>query len=211
MGGAYFVCAAAIVSSVVPICRRETGNAAIFRPTHDFPIPVVGADDSVRPRNSLNFSWPFVGVDAHIGPSKYCDFASDLRKNGHFPRADRVVRPYGEKRKNNTNSHWISIKRSFSAGRCGHRPLRRKTENAAVFHRTRAVFNTLCRGGQGRPPLRCKIETQCNNVRPPPCGGIPVWAVGWVDAHIGPAGCTIFTENAAIRFDKRRKNGYSKR
>ena len=81
--------------------RRETGNAAIFRPTHDFPIPVVGADASVRPRNSLNFSWPFVGADAHIGPSKYCDFASDLRKNGHFPRADRVARPYDAKSKPN--------------------------------------------------------------------------------------------------------------
>ena len=54
-------------------------NAAIFRPTHTFyPIPFVGADDSVR-------------------PSKCYEFASDFRKNGNFRRADRVVRPYGAK------------------------------------------------------------------------------------------------------------------
>ena len=49
-----------------------------------------------------------------------------------------------------------TIKRVLSAGRCGHRP------------------------------LRCEIETQYNNVRPPPRGGIPVWAVGWVDVGIDP-------------------------
>ena len=58
-------------------------------------MPLVGADDSVRPLKSCNFVRSFVGADAHIGPSKYCDFASDFRKNAQFRRADRVVRPYG--------------------------------------------------------------------------------------------------------------------
>ena len=79
--------------------RRETENAAIFRPTHDFPIPVVGADDPVRPSKSGVFPWSFVGADAHIGPLKCCEFASDFRKNGQFRRADRVVRPYNAKSK----------------------------------------------------------------------------------------------------------------
>ena len=42
---------------------------------------------------------PHVGADAHIGPLKYCDFASDFHKSGQFRRADRVVRPYGAKSK----------------------------------------------------------------------------------------------------------------
>ena len=49
------------------------------------------------PSKSGVFPWSFVGADAHIGPSKYCDFASDFRKNAQFRRADRVVRPYGAK------------------------------------------------------------------------------------------------------------------
>ena len=99
----------------------ETENAAIFRPTHDFPIPVVGADDPVRPSKSGVFPWSFVGADAHlgaksralrgcasklacgrrIGPLKCCEFASDFRKTRQFRRADRVVRPYGAKSKPN--------------------------------------------------------------------------------------------------------------
>ena len=62
-----------------------------------FFIPLVGADDSVRPLKSSNFVRSFVGADTHIGPSKYCDFASDFRKNAQFRQADRVVRPYGAK------------------------------------------------------------------------------------------------------------------
>ena len=79
----------------------ETENAAIFRPTHDFPIPVVGADDPVRPSKSGVFPWSFVGADAHIGPPKCCEFASDFRKTRQFRRADRVVRPYDAKTKPN--------------------------------------------------------------------------------------------------------------
>ena len=56
-----------------------TENTAFFRMTRVvFSIPSVGADNSVRPLNCF-------------------DFASDLRKNGNFLRADRVVRPYGAK------------------------------------------------------------------------------------------------------------------
>ena len=41
-----------------------------------------------------------------------------------------------------------------------------------------------------------KIETLYNNAHPPLRGGIPVWAVGWVDVGIDPYGakskpCTI--------------------
>ena len=82
----------------------ETENAAIFRPTHDFPIPVVGADDSVRPSKSGDFLRSFVGADAHIGPLKCFGFASDFRENGPSRRADRVVRPYGAKGEINMDS-----------------------------------------------------------------------------------------------------------
>ena len=70
----------------------------------DFPSYAVGADDSVRSLKSCNFVRSFVGADAHIGPSKYCDFASDFHKSGQFRRADRVVRPYGAKWQTDTLS-----------------------------------------------------------------------------------------------------------
>ena len=73
--------------------KRETRR--FFAGRAWFFIPLVGADDPVRPLKSCNFVRSFVGADAHIGPSKYCDFASDFRKNAQFRRADRVVRPYG--------------------------------------------------------------------------------------------------------------------
>ena len=50
------------------------------------------------------FPRPSVGADAHIGPLKCCDFASDFHKTGQFRRADRVVRPYGAKSKISTLS-----------------------------------------------------------------------------------------------------------
>ena len=62
-------------------------------------------------------------------------------------------------------------------------------------------------GGQGRPPLQPVLENRVWVEKPPHSPFRPVGA----DAHIGPAGCTILTENAAIRFDKRRKKGYSKK
>ena len=39
-----------------------------------------------------------VGADAHIGPLGSYEFAEDFRKKRYIPRADRVVRPYGEER-----------------------------------------------------------------------------------------------------------------
>ena len=76
------------------------------------------------PSKSGVFPWSFVGADAHlgaksralrgcasklacgrrIGPLKCCEFASVFRKNRHFRRADRVVRPYGVKWKIKTDS-----------------------------------------------------------------------------------------------------------
>ena len=47
---------------------------------------------------------PHVGADAYIGPLKCCGFALDFRENGHFRRADRVVRPYGAKWQTDTGS-----------------------------------------------------------------------------------------------------------
>ncbi len=121
-----------------------------------FFIPLVGADDSVRPLKSCNFVRSFVGADAHIGPSKYCDFASDFRKNAQFRRADRVVRPYGAKSRPIRIRRKPIIKRAFPAGRCGHRPLRCKMGNAAIFRRTRVVFHTPCRGGRPCPPFKIR-------------------------------------------------------
>ena len=77
--------------------KRETRR--FFAGRAWFFIPLVGADDPVRPLKSCNFVRSFVGADAHIAPSKYCDFASDFRKNAQLRRADRVVRPYGAKSK----------------------------------------------------------------------------------------------------------------
>ena len=85
----------------------------------------------------LRFARSFVGADAHIGPLKCCEFASDFHKNGHFPRADRVVRPYGAKSKLCTTTPIRPYAGCFrfggGMGRCGHRPLRRETGNAAIF------------------------------------------------------------------------------
>ena len=84
------------------------------------------------PSNFVDFSWLFVGADAYIGPSKCCDFASDFRKNGQFRRADRVVRPYGAQWESTRIRRKTTIKRAFPAGRCGHRPLRRRMGKCCV-------------------------------------------------------------------------------
>ena len=55
------------------------------------------------PSKFVEFSWLFVGADAHIGPLKCCEFALDFHKTGQFRRADRVVRPYGAKQKTAIN------------------------------------------------------------------------------------------------------------
>ena len=123
-----------------------------------YQISFVGADDPVRPSKSGDFLRSFVGADAHIGPPKCCEFASDFRKKGYFRGRTGSSAPTVQKGKSTWIRRKSTIKRVLSAGRCRHRP------------------------------LRSKIETQCNNVRPPPRGGIPVWAVGWVDVGIDPYG-----------------------
>ena len=95
-----------------------------------FLRPFVGADDKESklltaicrggrlcpPSKFVDFSWIFVGADAHIGPLKCCGFASDFHKTGQFWRADRVVRPYGEKRKTDTDSPEGRHKPAISCG-----------------------------------------------------------------------------------------------
>ena len=68
------------------------------------------------PSKFVEFSWLFVGADAHIGPLKCCDFASDFHKTGQFRRADRVVRPYGVESKTNTVSPENRHKTGASCG-----------------------------------------------------------------------------------------------
>ena len=85
----------------------------------------------------LRFARSFVGADAHIGPLKCCEFALDFHKAGQFRRADRGVRPYGAKSKLCTTTPIRPYAGCFrfggGMGRCGHRPLRRETGNAAIF------------------------------------------------------------------------------
>ena len=88
------------------------------------------------------------------GASKCCNFASDFRKNGHFPRADRVVRPYGAKWKINTDlpegRHKIG---AFGGSMWASTPTARNGKRGD-FCRTRVIFNTLCRGGRLCPPYK---------------------------------------------------------
>ena len=125
------------------VCRGERCKIRFLR-------PFVGADDKESklstaicrggrlcpPSKFVDFSWIFVGADAHIGPLKCCGFASDFHKTGQFWRADRVVRPYGAKSKPCTITSFRPPQGCFrfggGMGRCGHRPLRRKTGDAAI-------------------------------------------------------------------------------
>ena len=68
-----------------------------FDDTIGLSYPVCRGGRLCPPSKFVDFSWLFVGADAHIGPLKCCDFASDFHKIGRFLRADRVVRPYGMK------------------------------------------------------------------------------------------------------------------
>ena len=86
-----------------------------------FFIPFVGADDIESlfltvtcrggrlcpPSKFIDFSWSFVGADAHIGPLECCEFALDFRKTGRFMRVDVGIDPYG--------AEWET--RRFFAGR----------------------------------------------------------------------------------------------
>ena len=74
---------------------------SLNRPSH----PFAGEDAPVCPLEicgllleSHNLSKTLVGADDSVRPPKCYDFALDFRENGRFPRADRVVRPYDEKR-----------------------------------------------------------------------------------------------------------------
>ena len=68
------------------------------------------------PSKFVEFSWLFVGADAHIGPLKCCDFASDFHKIGRFLRADRVVRPYGMKIETQCNNAHPPLRGCFHFG-----------------------------------------------------------------------------------------------
>ena len=61
------------------------------------------------PSKLVEFSWLFVGADAHIGPLKSCGFASDFHKTGQF-------RPYGVKWKIKTDSPENHHKTGVSGG-----------------------------------------------------------------------------------------------
>ena len=56
----------------------------------------VGADASVRPMSSREFSQYSVGADAYIGPLGSYEFAEDYRKNSAICRADVGIDPYTE-------------------------------------------------------------------------------------------------------------------
>ncbi len=117
------------------------------------------------------------------GTSKCCNFASDFRKSGHFPRADRVVRPYGAKSKINTGSPegrhkigafggsmWASTPTAWNHNSTDAPENRHKIDafggsmwastptarngKRGDFCRTRVIFNTLCRGGRLCPPYK---------------------------------------------------------
>ena len=92
----------------------------------------------------LRFVRSFVGADAHIGPLKCFDFASVFRKNGQFRGRTGSSAPTVENGKSARVRRKTAIKRPFPAGRCGHRPLRRETGNAAIF-------------AGGTPPIKQKI------------------------------------------------------
>ena len=77
-------------------------------------------------------------------------------KTGIFRGRTGSSAPTVQKGKSTRIRRKITIKRVLSAGRCGHRPLRRETENAAVFHRTRAVFPIPFVGADDSVrPLKC--------------------------------------------------------
>ena len=115
----------------------------------------------------------FVGADAHlgaksralrgcasklacgrrIGPLKCCDFALDFHKTGQFRRADRVVRPYGAKRKTNTDSPENRHKTGDSGGSMWASTPTARNGQRGDFSTCTRFSNTGCRGGRPCPPL----------------------------------------------------------
>ena len=127
------------------------------------------------PSKFVEFSWLFVGADAHIGPLKCCEFALDFHKTGQFRRADRVVRPYGAKSKINTVSPENRHKTGASCGsmrrpqarfeaqprnarllapRWASTPTLRNGKRGDFSPDPHVLSNTLCRGGRLCPPFK---------------------------------------------------------
>ena len=112
--------------------RCSSGGRGSLSKNYCFPILCrvseagVGADASVCPMSSREFSQYSVGADAYIGPPGSCEFAADYRKNGAICRVDVGIDPYTE---------------TGSACVC-----------AAAF---RKISCTLP-GGQRRPPIRSR-------------------------------------------------------
>ena len=94
--------------------KWETGT---FSPdTRGFSNTLCRGGRLCPPSKFVDFPWPFVGADAHIGPSNCCEFASVFHKTEQFRRADRVVRPYGGKWEIGTGSPENRHKTTISCG-----------------------------------------------------------------------------------------------
>ena len=82
-------------------------------------------------------------------------------------------------------SHRISVKPDNSGGRTGSSAPTVQKGKSTRIRRKSTIKRVLSAGRCGHRPLRCEIETQCNNVRPSLRGVFPFLGVGE-------------TENAAI-------------
>ena len=99
--------------------HRPAGNGrfmAVFRRIRvDFPFCTVGADDPVRPPETPAFT------------ANRCEFET-------FQWADRVVRPYeGYEKPHASGEKSLRLPFRTVAGRCGHRPLQKTSQNATFF------------------------------------------------------------------------------
>ena len=93
----------------------------------------VGADDSVRPRNSFIFRGRASGpmpTSARQNVTNSHRFSVKTDNSGGRTGSSA---PTVENGKPTRFRRKTVIKRVLSAGRCRHRPLRRGTENAAIF------------------------------------------------------------------------------
>ena len=141
------------------------------------------------PSKFVEFSWLFVGADAHIGPLKCCEFALDFHKTGQFRRADRVVRPYGVKNETQCNNALPPLRGCFHFGGwvdVGIDPYDMESEIpphvgadayigplkccgfALDFHKTGQFW----RADRVVRPYGVKNETLYNNALLPPRGGV---------------------------------------
>ena len=141
------------------------------------------------PSKSGDFSRSFVGADAHIGPLKCCDFASDFHKTGQFRRADRVVRPYGVKNETQCNNALPPLRGCFRFGGWVDvviDPYGMESEIPPHVGADAYIGPLKCcdfasdfhKSGQFRRadrvvrPYGVKNETLYNNALPPPRGGV---------------------------------------